>query len=362
MYSFFNNNPDQIKGRIWLIIDDVDEVFTNSTRYHNFVENLMHIIQVHCNNKWMKMIFTCRPENLGVFSGFVHKNHSLAECWHQVNFYADIITGSVNIPLLNEEEIEQILVKANYRHTLDFLKNNHSEVLEIIQQPNLLALFIEECHSNQNVSDYYLLLSNYVTKKLFQQPYRDEKSLIIDRFFELCDMARVTYAVRKELLPHRGLNMGYRELQSMGMIYEYTESVGLFDQQIYVKFSQNAVFEFMLMNKWIRNKPLNIELLQEIRAFYKDNEPLECRLFQLSAKILLHQKAFDAIIELHKEFEKYLIPAETQAPKIALPSCLATLYEVIRKELRINAEFKKHFGPWVKSSPVGQALYASEAD
>ncbi len=361
LYSFFKNNPQQIKGRLWLLIDDVDEVFTNKTRYHYFVENLKQIIQVHCNNNWVKIIFTCRPENLDVFSGFIKKNPTLADCWYKVNFSSGSMAESINVPLLSEEEIGKVLMNADYRHSFKYLKDNHSEVLEIIQQPNLLALFIEEYHRNQHVSDYYLL-SSYVTRELFKQPYRDEKMLIIDRFLELCDMARESTSVKKELLPDKGLGIGYRELLSIGMIYEYTVPVEVFDQQIYVKFSRNAVFEFMLINKWVRNKPLNIELLRQIGEFYKDNEQLRCRLLQLSAKILLHQKAFDAIIKLHNEFEKYVLPSIATSLEIPLPSCLESLSDMIKKWLRVNDEFGKHFLPWVKSSPVGRALYASEVD
>lgn len=356
---FFRQNPDQRKGRVWIFIDDVDEIFVNKKSQQGFAENLMRFIISYNENPWTKIMLTCRPENLDVFSSLAQKNPLFRSCWTGVNFSANNTMEAINIPVFSEHEIKNLLEKLNFPHPLEHLKVYHNDVLDVVQQPNFLSILTEVYEDKGSISKV-VLLDRFTGKRLHSQPYREEKDLLIDRFFKLCDYGRENTSVRKDFLPFDGNEPGYKELISHGLIYEYTQpDDGIFNHFIYVKFCQNIIFEFVLLSQWLRGKLLDISLIHKMQNFYSGNEQLLCRLMTLISKILLHNNDFQTIAWLHTDAEKSIgMPVESIKQ---IPKCTVAMSDVIRKSMRYNRESREFLIPLLAKTQIGQKLYFEEA-
>lgn len=356
---YFKNNPGQRKGRIWVIIDDIDEIFFMKERYHQFVENLMRLMMAYNERSWFKIILTCRPGNLDIFAYLINKYPLFKSSWFGVNFCGDKMTETINIPLFNKNEIKSILIKLNFEHSYEYLSLYHNEVLDIICYPYFLSLFVREYKQNENYTDI-ILLDTFISEKFISPPNRDEKLILINKFFELCEWGKETNSVNKNLLLSDAHHIAaYRELISHGIIYEYTVPEGIINQHIYVKFNQNIVFEFVLLTLWMRKKPRNMELFHEIKEYYQQNLQLQCKLMRGLIKMLLSNKKYDLIKRVHEEIEKSITTPINSL--LQLPSCIISIASVIKESSRTNFQCRDYLMPWFAQTRLGQILYFGES-
>ncbi|PWE01439.1 hypothetical protein [Marinilabilia rubra] len=356
---FFNNHPEELKGRIWIIIDDIDEIFFEKEQYRKFVENLMRLILGHNQTSWSKIILTCRPENMEVISYLAKKNPTFNGCWFGMNFCTDNLLQTSNIPAFSEKEIKCLLRKLNFEYSLEFLKVYHSDVLEVIQYPNFLSIFVDVYKQKTDISEIDLL-NRYVEKRLFSQPYLDEKILFLEKFLELSHLGELKSSVSKEEFPRNLLGLGYDELISHGIVYEYTlPHRGILDRSVYIKFCQNLIFEFIVVDKWLKNENFDVSLFEEVRSYYRDNTLFRCQLMQLMTLIFLHYKEFNPIVQIHSDFEKKAVhPLHSLKD---LPQCIIAIGNVVRKAMRNNKDYRKHLIPKLSKIKIGQILYFKES-
>lgn len=356
---YFQTNPEQRKGRFWLIIDGVDEIYFDKERYHQFVENLVRLIMAN-DGAWYKIILTCRPENMDIFTYLIHKNPILKSSWFGVNFIEDNMAEAINIPLYNKKEIKNMLNKLQFKHDYEYLEINHNEILEILSYPYLLSLFAKEFNDNNNVSEFKLL-SSYIHKRLHSPPYREEKLILIDNFIELCKRGKETSSVMKKLLLSKAKYiLAYRELISYGIFYEYIIPHDTVEYNTYVKFSQSKIFEFFLFEKWRLNKKISTNLFFEIREYYQNNIQLRCNILKLYTRALLDKGNFDLIKQIHTEFEERTkITIDSCSP---IPACLLSVVSVIKAALKADDKCRNNLIPWIKQTKVGELLYSSEIE
>lgn len=356
---YFQTNPEQRKGRFWLIIDGVDEIYFDKERYHQFVENLVRLIMAS-DGTWYKIILTCRPENLDIFTHLIHKNPILKSSWFGVNFVEDNMAEAINIPLYNKKEIKNMLNKLQFKYDYEYLEKYHNEILEILNYPNLLSLFTKEFNDDNNISEYKLL-SSYIHKRMHSPPYREEKLILIDNFIELCKRGKNTGSVMKKVLLSKAKYiLAYRELISYGIFYEYVIPHDTVEYNTYVKFSQSKTFEFFLFEKWRLNKQISTNLFFEIRKYYKNNIQLRCNILKLYTRNLLENENFDVIKQIHTEFEERTkITIDSCSP---IPACLLSVASVIKAALKVDDKCRDNLIPWIKQSKVGELLYSSEIE
>ncbi len=354
--SLSEKHPELIKEPVWIIIDDVDEIFVENRQYHKFAENLMRLILTYSENKKTKVLLSCRPENMDGFASLARENPLFRSCWYDVDFSTDNMIQTQNIPEFSEDEIRSALKKINFSSSLKFLKVYHNDALDVLQHPNFLSILTEVYEEKKEISKI-VILDRFVKNNLHSRPYRDEKVLVVEKFFELCNRAQKNTIVKKDQLPDKGRGQGYIELISHGLIYEYTRpnDEGIMANYVYVKFCQNLIFEFILIEQWLKDRILNFELIREIQAFYKDNDPLRCRLLLMLTNILLHDKDFDTIVRLHLEFEEIINPASKSMSQ--LPKCLVVIAVPIRKSMRYNKECREFLIPRLAKTRIGQILY-----
>lgn len=307
---YFEQNPEERKGRILMIIDNVDEIFFDQERYHKFVENLIRLIMGN-DNGWYKTLLTCRPENLDAFLYQIKKNPYLGNIWYNVAFNSEDLNDNINIPLFSKEEINHLCEKHQLGHDCKSIENKNENICKIIRYPYIFNLFVKQYKRTNELSEI-ALLHNYINERIYSQPYSEEKITLVDTFLELCEFGKETNSIKKDSLftATKSSKLAYDELISYGIIYEYTVPNGLFGNSTYVKFNHSIVFEYLLLIKWRQNRPLDVNLFYAIKEYYTDNIQLQCTLLTLFIRMLKYEKNTDVIKQLHTLFKT---PTHTSA-------------------------------------------------
>lgn len=351
---YFENHPEQRKGRIVGIIDNVDEIYSDKGNFNRLVENIKKIILAN-NHHWFKLILTCRPENLTPFINELDKSPVFKKCWYNPDFNDDNMANAINIPLFEKEEIETYLQKYQLGIDYEHIIMHHNNILNFISYPYLLFLFLDEHNYGKKDVTEISLLNSYVKRKLISFPYYEEKISLIDRFIELSFWGKESYAVRKNtLLANEKHVLAYCDLMSKGILYEYTDSGKLLENNTYTKFSQSTIFEFLLFEKWRLKRKMDLNLFFKISDYYVKNNQLRCNLLNFFSRTLIYNNNFKVIKQLHIEFEKRISPVDSHAQ---IPPCLNTLSLVVKEAIHSNSRFKDELTPWISHSELGKLLY-----
>lgn len=130
--------------------------------------------------------------------------------------------------------------------TFEYLKFHYPETIEIIKNPYFLYLF----GLNQKPKDIYSdigLLTQFVNSKVLSGSYMEQKSKIINSFFEISQNAKLSTSVEKKDLPEFPFfNLAYNELISSNVLYEYTVRGNYHSVNTYVKFTNDILLGFFL--------------------------------------------------------------------------------------------------------------------
>ena len=323
---YFQKNPDQRKGRIVILFDNVDEIYFDKEKYHKFLENLMRMLMAYDNGNY-KIIFTCRPENLDVFAYLVNKNPLLETCWFDMDFKKKINPKLTNIPLLSKGEIKKLFEKLHFKFDFGLLEKD-SRLLKIISHPYFFSLYIHTFDQNQYVSEIDLI-KKYLEITLYSPPYNEEKLSIIDRFVEISKRGQETNAVKKDkLLSQANYRAAYQELISYGIFYELLVADSLFENSMFVKFRQTALFEYAILEKWLQNRDIDIGLFEEMATYYTNNVQLQCNVLKLFVKKLGQRERPDLIEQIRS-----IIRSKSISAIEAGSTCEKSLLSVIQNEL-----------------------------
>ncbi len=321
---YFEQNPEERKGRILVIIDNVDEIFFNKDRYHQLVENLMRLIMGN-DNGWYKTLLTCRPENLDAFAYQIQKNPYLKKIWCDMDFESKDFNDYINIPLFSKEEINELLKEHGLDYDCDFLEKKNKNVLEIIRYPYMFNLFVNEYHKTNEISEI-ILLHSFINERIYSPPYSEEKITLVDTMLELIEFGKETSSIKKDSVftATKSSKLAYKMLISYRIIYEYTVPNGLLGNTTYIKFNHSQIFEYLLLVKWAKNRPMNVNLFYALKEYYTDNIQLQCTLLTLFTKMLKHEKKTEIIKQLHTLFK-------TSSPSSAWEqsSCFKNIFSVL---------------------------------
>lgn len=352
-YQYFRQYPEKRKRKIWMIIDNVDEIFSDRERYQQFAENLTRIIMTG-DNDWIKIVLTCRPENLDIFTWLMQKSPFLKTYWFNPESIGAILNGAVNVPLFSRKEIEKALELKQVGYDYSYLETHHKEVLRIIRHPYLLTLFAGEFNHQGEISEI-TLLKRYIVRRLNTPPYLEEKREIINKFIDLCKRGRETSSVRKDrLFAKINHPSAYRELIAYGILYEYIIPGETLDISKFVKFRQNIIFEYLLFEKWRHNKPMTTTLFFKISEFYKNNQILQCNLLKFFIRFLILEKKYETIKQIHTQFET---KSKSFSKEREMPPCLCTLSAVIKESLQSDPQLRENLVTWLQSTKIGKSLY-----
>ncbi len=353
-HQYLKQYQGEEERKFWIIIDSIDEIFSDRERYYQFVENLIRFI-MSGDNGWYKIILTCRPENTDIFTWLFQRNPGLKNYWFNTEFDDGQLRGAANIPAFNKNEIEKILTTHNFVYDYKYLRTHYKEVLDIIRNPYLLSLFVAEFSDDKKISEI-TLLKRYILRRLNSPPYLEEKREIINTFIELCNKRKETSSVlRDKLFARINRTPAYRELVAYGMLYEYVIPGETLYINTYIKFRQNIIFEYLIFENWRHNRPLTSELFFKIRDFYQNNIQLQCNLLKFFIHFLILENKYDSIRKIHAQFEKKI---NSSVPHSEKTPCLRIFASVIKEALQTDPHFRENLKPWLLRTRIGKLYYA----
>ncbi len=350
--DFLNSNSQLVKGRFVLIIDGIDDIFaeTDNSDYH--IQNLLNIISVHENTKWFKILITCSPKIWRLFSYRMQKNHLLKSLWFDVAFQgAD--EELINIPSLKRSEIKLILEKNHYPISLDDLCFNYPCILDILNNPYLLHLFLLSDKPAGSISDIDLL-NQYIKNTILAPPYSDEKYSILKSYFVLCAHGKKSIEIRKkDLKLSPSMTIAYNTLLRTGILFEYTVQDTSISMDNYVKFSRNILFTHYLTNILIDENKLNIDFLRRLIIEYKNTPELQVKILSHIIRILFKDEQTDLLKEIFSILDTDKLPEEITTFNM-LSSAITY---VIGIEMRKNQNLGNILIPYYAQSAIARTLY-----
>ena len=350
--SAFRVHPELIKGRIVIIIEGVDDIYSENSKTDYFIDNLLKIISAYQNIEWYKILITCRPNTWRKFSSQMYKNPILRSLWFDVAFmYKD--DDIINIPLLKRREIVTIFEKNHFPEKLDDLCFNHPEILDIISNSYMLHLFLSTYNKKGTIGDIDLL-NQYIINTVFSALYAEEKYLIVKTFFSLCSNGKKGTEVRKEDLNlSSSMIPAYNELIKSGIIYEYSIRDSYLTLITFVKFTQNILFTYYLSNILVKESGLNSNFIKSILDGYRDSPHLQCDIIKYVIKILFREEKVELLKNIFQVIEAESLPTDT--PTINWPNCVLT--NVIGVEMRKNQKLREILIPHYAQTEAGRKLY-----
>lgn len=348
----FRNNPEFVKGRIIMIIDGIEDIYSENEKTEHFIDNLLKIVSSYENITWYKILITCNMNKWRMISNRMQKNQILKSLWFDVVFQGkddDII----NIPLLKRKEIITILEKNHFPGTLDDLCFNHPEILDIINNSYMLHLFLSTYNLKRTIGDIDLL-NQYIINTVFSTPYNEEKFLIVKTFFNVCGYGKKGNEVRKEDLNlSSSLIPAYNELIRSGILYEYSVNEEYLSLNTFVKFSQNILFTYYLANILLKGNELNTDFLRNIINEYNNTPHLLCNIIKYIVKILFKEEQVELLKDIFSVIGTECLPADVTT--FNRPCC--TLTNVIGVEMRKNQKLREILIPYYAQTEAGRKLY-----
>jgi hypothetical protein len=349
---YFRENPQAVKGRFILIIDGLNEIYNDTEKLNHLIENLLKALSSYERIDWFKVVISCRPDNWNIFTSLLQKNPYLKPRWFDVSFEGKM-NETINVPLLTEKEIKRILKKNNYAQSFENLKFHYPEIIEIINNPYFLHLFLL-LQKPGDIHTVIELLNQFTYNKILSDPYSEDKLRIISSFLRICKLGQGnTSVLKKDFTFLEKHQKSYNEMISDGILYEFRIPGKYLTINTYIKFSHDILFEFFLANKWIEKNELNIELLRKIIVYYKNNSQLQRNILKYIIKFAFKEEKTELLKDIYSIFERKV--EKTSTPILNEP--YYDIINVIGLELRKNKKVRDILIPWYANSESGQLFY-----
>jgi hypothetical protein len=177
LFGLLNKNPNLALGKFVLIIDALDEIDMNQAKTERIFDAI-HQLVANQLGKWFKLIVSSRYSTWIQFTN----NSYASEKWQFANAES-ISSAGINMPYLNELEIQQILdytINKNNQRVL--VEELPFELTQIISYPYYLELFIVTFNSEgaHLINDRLDLVMEFIKKQVYQAQFSDEKSDILN--------------------------------------------------------------------------------------------------------------------------------------------------------------------------------------
>lgn len=348
------------KKRYILIIDDIDSIFSVKEKNYRLVENLMQLILVNKNHSGFKVILTCRPESIDMFASQALQNPQLDESFYEVSFFYTNHFETINIPLLNQKEIQKVF--ENYECNLSFfyLSLFYPDIFKVLNMPFFLSFFIREGDSPAPEFSEIGFLNQLIRYFIYSHPFAEEKQMLIKKFLQLCNLEEDVTSVGKELLLEEiDCQLAYKELIKSGIIYEYLDSSDLPYVHLKVRFSNKEVFEYLLVRSFMKNKDMEINLLNTLFIKYKNNISIQYGLLKWLIKIAFYDRNDDLLKQVHLFLDRKVNILREMTGE-SMPGSLRSVQIAFAECFRSHKSSCEVLMPWFAKSKLGRKLYFEE--
>ncbi|MGQ8336331.1 hypothetical protein ACUNWD_07245 [Sunxiuqinia sp. A32] len=349
--DYFRKNPHEVKGRFILIIDGLNEIFYQPEKLNNFIENLLDIIASYEDIPWFKMVITCKPYIWDIFCKLLNRMSHLKSLWYDVAFDT-LLTDTINVPLLEKHEIKDYLAKNHPEISYENLTFHYPEIIDIINNPYFLILF-STINGQENIHTDIELLDQVAYNKILSEPYSTQKCEIIDRLLEQSNLMKKIEQIKKtDLHLKNGMHSAYNDLIDSNILFEYTVPGSYLSVNTFVYFSHSILMEYILANKWIKENDLDLNLIQEIIRYYRNNRQLQQNLLKYIIKIAFKESKTDLLKNIYTVLE-YPNNEDPKHEKFVDPE----IAKVISVELRKNKEIRDLLIPTFAKSKIGKLCF-----
>ncbi len=358
LYENQKSNPEKI--RYFLLIDDVDYVFSVREKYYQFAENIMRLMMLYNESPWLKVILTCRPDNLDTFTSLVINNPLLDDIFFKINFFQKNQNDVINIPLFTDDEIKQAFGKHKRNLAYYHLGLKYPEILKIINTPRFFSFFMRDestLHEEFTEIEFINRLLQYF---YFSQPFAEEKQQLIKKFLHICSTNRnYNFVTKEKLLEGIECRIAYQELIKAGLFYEFIDSSNQPEVQLNVRFSNNHIFEYLLTRSVIRERGFSLALINLVFKKFRDIIHLQFSLLAWIVKIAFFEDNASFLKQLHHAMERQ-VNISNNAGKDSLPGALRTIQTAFVECFRTNSRLSEVLLPEFAKTELGQKLYFEE--
>lgn len=358
LYEKQKSNPQKV--RYFLIIDDVDRVFSVQEKYYQFTENIMRLIMLHKEHPWLKVILTCNPENLDAYTSLVINNPLLADAFYKIKFSQKNQHDIVNVPLFSNDEIKKAFGK--YKRNLSYyhLSLYYPDVFKIINTPRYFSFFIHDDNSSWEEFTEIDFVNRLIQHFYCSQPFAEDKQQLINSFLHLCNKNSNCTFLRKDLLLAKvECRLAYNDLVKNGLLYEYLGSSSQPELQLNVRFSNSEIYDYLFAWVLVREKGLNLALINLVLDKYRDIIHLQYSLLRWIVKIAFFEGNTSFLKRLHKTMERQ-VDVSKESGKEAIPGALRTMQTAFIECFRTNSKLSELLLPEFAKTELGQKLFFEE--
>jgi len=348
--QFIINQSEQLDKYFVLIIDAVNEISYETEKLKLFAKNINKLLQVFDITRRFKLLLTCRTFIWSYISKeLLHQRKH----WFQANFDDDSFSF-INVPLLNKREINKILQQSKSKLDFDKLRIHNSELCEILKYPYFINLFISHEFTNEAVSEIDLLRS-FIQKTVLEGIFAEEKNRIINRILQLTEYGKRTDKLRKNQIPEiNDYTSAYEELITKGVLCEHNCYTTLFDTETCVHFTHDILFEFFIVNTWLRQYSLSETIVEKIADTYNENLELQFSLIKWIIKFAFHESHYKFLKTIFFVIRKHFVEkSKTEESLKLLNGCI----NLIGCELRKYASLRRILLPAYAQQTYGQVYY-----
>lgn len=348
------------KVRYFLIIDDIDKIFTVREKYYLFAENIMRLIMLNQDSPWFKIILTCRPENFDTFTSLIRNNPIVAEAFFKVNFQHKNHFDTINLPLFSDDEINTALDNRKSNISYNHLSLYYPDVLEIINTPSFFSYMIYNEDSSDEEFSEINFLNHLIQHFYYSNPFAEEKQQLVRKFLHFCSLNEGSSFVDKDLLlEDTECRLAYQEFIKAGLLYEYFDSSNLPDVSLKVRFSNSIIFEYALARALIKETSENTTLLHTIFTKYRDTISLQYSLLKWLVKIAFFKENISFLKQVHQLMERQ-VNISNELINESMPGALRSIHTAFIEGLRSYKISGERLISVFAKSRLGQRLYFEE--
>lgn len=350
--NYFKNNPDQIKGKIVLVIDGLNEISSNQEKLFTFIDNLLKIVSTNHDTTWFKIALTIRTDLWNYFGKKVQENPLYSEGWWGVDF---IINSNIvsNVPFLRIDELEAIFERNKVDDLPIKLNINNFEIYELARIPYFLYLYISLSKDRDYIVSDIDLFREFIHRKIMGHPNGEDKLKLIDFF-----LFSTNYGVDTDIVIEKQVkdiilekHEAYQELVSFGILNEYRVEDKYLTQTYFIKISHQILFEFLLANFWLREYGFSKELFKTVAEFYEENTELKYNILSWLIKYAFKEKEKKIILYIYNFINTELVKKESTESNY-----IKNLVNVLGLEIRKDKKLRDELIPNFTSKSV-KALY-----
>jgi hypothetical protein len=311
LFNYLYSNPKNIRGRLIIIIDGLDEISFHKTRFEKLFFEIIQMVSQMGNTKWFKLVVSSRNSTWdNCASMIINAGKVISDKWFGVNLQHNI-DDKTNVPPLTRKEIQKFFDSTINRESVDRLKVSELDqtLKETISHPYFLKLYtsIYNPQTVGMINSSLDLLLEFMKSQIYFSEFADEKVDILLAIAEITNYGiNGTSAKKRDIKNMYPINLkhggnyfaAYDEMLSFGIITEEMRENRFNTFTKYVYISHQNLFEILVVNQLIEdNNGIDFDLFKDLEMYYEDNEILP------SLFSLLYQRAYkDSDIDTLEKF------------------------------------------------------------